>query len=276
MSSREVETAIERPSRRWAWSRVKGNWGIGRLKQYYSLVLILVMWEALGRLIGDPLFLPTLTEVLAKYAELAGNGEIFKHLQISLIRALSGFGAAALIGVALGLLMGWYSSWENFWNNLISISYPVPKIALVPLFILWLGIGNVSKIAMIFTAAVFPVIINTYAGVKGVRKNLIWRALTMGASQGEVLRKVMLPAALPSIFTGLRLSMGVSWILLIAAEMVSANTGLGFLILFAEQMYETQIVFVGLLTVAACGFAFDRLVQYATRRLCYWHYQEAY
>ena len=230
------------------------------------------MWEALGRLIGDPLFLPTLTEVLAKYAELAGNGEIFKHLQISLIRALSGFGAAALIGVALGLLMGWDSSWENFWNNLISISYPVPKIALVPLFILWLGIGNVSKIAMIFTAAVFPVIINTYAGVKGVRKNLIWRALTMGASQGEVLRKVVLPHALPQIFTGLRVSMALTWALLFIAEMVASSSGLGFLILFKERMLLTDEVLAGILTIAAFGFFFDRLVQLLGRRLCRWYF----
>ncbi|HEV8263005.1 MAG TPA: ABC transporter permease [Polyangiaceae bacterium] len=244
---------------------------LGVIRQYYSVLLFLVAWELIARIIGNRVFLPTLTSVLGLLAEQVASGDLLKHTAVSTYRALSGFVLSALIGVPLGIAMGWYRSWDSFWSPLVSLSYPVPKIGLIPLLILWLGIGETSKIAMILAAAIYPVILSTYSGVKGTPTYLVWSARSLGASEAEVLRKIVFPYALPHILTGLRLAMGISWILLFAAEMVAAESGLGWLILFAERMLDTPMVFAALLTIAVLGFFFDRVMLVAGQRLCNWY-----
>jgi ABC-type nitrate/sulfonate/bicarbonate transport system permease component len=247
--------------------------GLRALNQAYSVILFLVGWEVLARLINNPLFLPPFTAVIGILAELLASGQLISHTAVSTFRALSGFAVSALIGIPLGLAMGWSQRWETFWSPLISLSYPIPKIGLIPLFILWLGIGDVSKIAVILVAAVYPVILSTYTGVKGTPTYLVWSARTLGASETEVLWRIVFPYALPHIFTGLRLAMGISWILLFAAEMVAANSGLGWLILFAERMLDTGTVFAALVTIAILGFLFDRIILFASQRICDWYTQ---
>lgn len=251
----------------------RGGWQIYR--QLYSVILVLVLWEVAGRLLAKPLFLPPFSSVMATFYRLLMTGELGTHVGISTARSLSGFALSALVGIPLGLLMGWYRLWEDFWTALVSLVYPIPKVGLIPLFILWLGIGDASKIAVIFSAAVFPLIINTYTGVKGVPRLLIWSALTFGANQREVLWKVVFPASLPHIFSGLRLAMGISWILLFAAEMIAAHTGLGHLILVAERMLDTDVVFAALILIAILGFLFDRMLLLLGGRLCDWYFQES-
>jgi ABC-type nitrate/sulfonate/bicarbonate transport system permease component len=170
-------------------------------------------------------------------------------------------------------MMGRFKRWDDFWGMLISFSNPIPKIGLVPLFVLWLGIGEASKIAVVAAGAIFPVLINTYNGVRGVNPILIWRAQTLGPTQAEILYKVVLPAALPSIFVGARIAMALAWVILIAAEMVAARSGLGFRILYGQQMFETNVVFAGLLTISLLGFAFDRLLQAMSHRICGWYFR---
>lgn len=240
-------------------------------QRFYSVILFLVAWEVTARIIGNKVFLPTLTNVIGVLVDLLVSGELLSHSAVSTYRAMTGFALSALIGIPLGMAMGWYRSWDHFWSPLVSLSYPVPKIGLIPLFILWLGIGNVSKIAMILAAAAYPVILNTYSGVKGTPIYLVWSARSLGASEYEVLRKIVFPYALPHILTGLRLAMGISWILLFAAEMIAAESGLGWLILFAERMLDTPTVFASLLTIAVLGFVFDRLILVANQRLCDWY-----
>jgi len=254
-------------------SLMKSIWR--QLSQVYSIFVVLILWEVAARAIADPLFLPPLSTVFATLFDLAVSGELMRHVIPSAARALSGFVLAAVVGIALGLLMGWYKAWGDFWNSLISLSYPVPKIGLIPLFILWLGIGDSSKVAVIFAAAAFPIILNTYAGVKGVRKIIVWRAMTLGATRGEILSKVILPTTLPYIFVGLRLGMGIAWILLFSAEMIAANSGLGYLILNAEQKFETDVVFAALISIALLGYVFDRIILIASRRFCGWYFSEA-
>ena len=239
--------------------------------RYYSLILALIAWEVAARLIDNKIFLPTLTTVGAVVAQLLLSGELLTHTAASTVRAVSGFAAAAVIGIPLGIAMGWYRSWENFFSPLVSLSYPVPKIGLIPLFILWLGIGNISKIAMILAAAIYPVVLSTYTGVKGTPIYVVWSARSLGASEGEVLRKIIFPHALPHILTGLRLAMGISWILLFAAEMIAAQSGLGWLILYAERMLDTPTVFAALVTIAVLGFLFDRVILGISERLCDWY-----
>lgn len=242
------------------------------LGRAYSMIVLLVLWELIALLIENPLFLPRLSEVLETIWTNLANGELVSDIGASMFRCLTGFTLALLIGAPLGILMGWSPRWDNFWNFIISFTNPIPKLGLIPLFILWLGIGETSKVAVILAGAMFPILINTYNGVKGVNKFWIWRAATVGANQVEMLRKVILNAALPHVLTGARLGMAVSWILLLGAEMVAARTGLGFRILYGQQTFDTRLCFAGLLTIAVIGFTFDRLIVAFSSRVCRWYF----
>jgi ABC-type nitrate/sulfonate/bicarbonate transport system permease component len=245
------------------------------VSRYYSVLLALIAWEVLALVIHNDVFLPTPIKVASVLWQLLVSGDLIDHTAVSTLRALCGFALAAILGIPLGIAMGWYGGWENFWNPLVSLSYPVPKIGLLPLFILWLGIGNISKIVMIMAAAIYPVVLSTYSGVKGTPTYIVWSARSLGATETEVLRKVIFPHALPHILTGLRLAMGISWILLFAAEMIAAQSGLGWLILYAERMLDTPTVFASLVTIAVLGFLFDRVILAISHRLCDWYTERA-
>jgi NitT/TauT family transport system permease protein len=260
--------SIEPKTRSWRLVAV-----LRRFRKIYPVVLVLIVWEVAAFAINDPLFLPAASAVVATIWSLAGSGILLSDIQASLSRVLGGFTLAMTLGVPLGILMGRFRRWDEFWGMLISFSNPIPKIGLVPLFMLWLGIGESSKIAVVAAGAIFPVLINTYSGVRGVNPILIWHAQTLGASQAETLYRVILPAALPSIFVGARLAMALAWVIIIAAEMVAARGGLGFRILYGQQMFETNVVFAGLLTISVLGFAFDRLLQALSHRSCGWYFR---
>lgn len=244
-----------------------------RLRRIYSMLILLVVWEVLALAINNPLFLPRLSAVLVTTWTNLVSGPLLADIGASTFRCLSGFLVAVTVGVPLGILMGWSRRWDDFWNFLISFTNPIPKLGLIPLFILWLGIGEASKIALIATASLFPVLINTYNGVKGVNRLLLWRAATSGATDRETLGRVVFHAALPHILTGARLAMAVAWIVLLGAEMVAAQVGLGFRILYGGQTFDTHLVFCGLLVIAIIGFAFDRVILAASERLCRWYFR---
>ncbi len=244
--------------------------GFGRI---YSLLIMIALWEVAAIVIHDPLFLPRLSNVVATLSDMLATGQLAQDAGASLWRSLGGFVLAMVLGVPLGVLMGWFKQWDDFWGLLVSLSNPVPKIGLVPLFLLWFGIGEASKIAVIAAGALFPILINTYSSVRSVKPIWIWRARSLGISEFEILYKVILPAALPGIFTGARLGMALAWVILIAAEMVAARSGLGYRILFGQQMFETNVVFAGLITISALGFAFDRAIQWLSLRCCGWHFR---
>jgi len=244
-----------------------------RLRRVYSLIGLVVLWEVLARFIENPLFLPRVSVVFGTIWANFVSGDLVRDIGASSFRALTGFALALVIGTLLGILMGWSAKWDNFWNFIISFSNPVPKLGLIPLFILWLGIGESSKVAVITAGAIFPILINTYNGVKGVNKLWIWRAATVGASQVEMLRTVILHAALPQILSGARLGMSVAWIILLGAEMVAAQVGLGYRILYGQQTFDTALVFAGLITIGALGFVFDRLIVAISSWLCRWYFR---
>ncbi|MBI2370290.1 MAG: ABC transporter permease [Deltaproteobacteria bacterium] len=244
--------------------------GLGRIT---SVLLLLGVWELLGRSgLIEPLILPAFSQVVGTLWQTAAEGELTRHLVVSVLRALTGFVLTGLLAVPLGLLMGWSRRAEEFFDPLVSVAYPVPKVALIPLFILWLGIGEASKLAVIAVAALFPLAVSTYAGVKATRKLAVWSALSMGATSGEILRKVVFPHALPQIFTGLRLSMAICWILLFSAEMVAGGSGLGYLMVQAENDLKTDLVMAGLIVIAVLGLTCDRLIRVAGARACRWYF----
>ena len=219
-----------------------------------GLVGLVVLWELLTRTGWVPaLFLPSPVGVLTTAGDMLRTGELATHVATSLQRILLGFGLGALGGVAVGLAVGVFSLAEAVGNPLIAATFPVPKIALLPLLILWLGIGEASKVAVITLGVFFPMAINTYTGVRHADPLLLRAAVSFGAGRWSLIRKVMLPSALPMIFAGLKLGAGTSLLLLVAAEMIAANSGIGFLILNAQNLMQTTALMVGIVLLSLLG-----------------------
>ncbi len=225
------------------------------LHRLLAVFLFLALWEALPRLeLVDPFFLPPLSQVLVAIVEMAQTGELVQHLAASLQRAFAGFSLGLIVSVTLGLLIGWFSRVERFADPLLQAFRQTSALALFPVFILFFGIGEASKAAIIFWGVQWPILLNTISGVKNVDPILIKSARSMGASRLVIFLKVVLPASLPSIFTGARLSATASILLLIAAEMVGAKAGLGFLIFDAQQKFQIPRMYAGILLMSVLGY----------------------
>ena len=219
-----------------------------------SLAALAVLWELVTRTGWvPPLFLPSPLEVLGAGLEMLRSGELVTHVVTSLRRIVLGFGLGALLGVTVGLAVGFWSLAEAVGNPLIAATFPIPKIALLPLLILWLGIGEASKVAVILLGVFFPMAINTYTGVRTADPLLIRAAVSFGAGRLSLIRKVLLPSALPMIFAGLRLGAGTALLLLVAAEMIAANSGIGALVLNAQNLMETTKLMVGIVLLSLLG-----------------------
>jgi NitT/TauT family transport system permease protein len=205
----------------------------------------------------SPLFLPPLSAVCAAGFEMALSGEIIRHLMSSLWRIGCGFSLGTLCGVAVGLLVGFSRGADDAVHPFIAATYPIPKIAILPLLILWLGIGEASKIAVIGVGVFFPVVINTRAGVHNVDPLLVKAALSLGSTRLRVARRVLLPASLPMILAGARLGIGIALLLVVTAEMIAADSGIGFLILSAANLMETGRLLFGIMFLSALGLVFS-------------------
>ncbi len=236
-----------------------------------GILVLLLLWQALCMtgLVSD-LYLPSPTTILATGWEMTTSGEIAVNLQASLQRIGWGFAVGSIAGILIGLLTGFSKLAEAVGNPLIYSLYPVPKIALLPLIILWLGIGEVSKISIISLGVFFPVVINTYSGVKNIDPLLIKVAVSYRTSQLNIIRKVILPAALPVIFAGLKLAAGTSLLLLVAAEMIAAKEGIGAMVLHYGDLMLTTKLMVGVLVLSLLGLAFNRVLEWLERILIPW------
>lgn len=242
------------------------------LKRWISTFVIVVIWEIMSRNhIVDPFFLPAPTTILIMAYKMIASGELLRHIGISLFRALSGYFFAVLIGIGLGISVGWSRISENIFDPLIELVRPIPTLALVPLIILWLGVGDLSKIIIVFKACLFPILLNTIAGVKGVDKKLIHAAKSLGAKNKQILIKVVIPAALPMIFTGIRISTAMCMMAIVGVEMIAAESGLGFLIVDMQRMFATDKMFVGIITLTSLGFFMDKIARWMQKRALKWH-----
>ena len=236
------------------------------------LVLLLVLWEAVTRTeVVDPSFLPTVTSIVAALLDLFRGGEVADNLGITLFRTFTGLGLATAAGVLLGLAMAVSRTAEGFFGPLAAVTYSVPKSALVPLFLLWFGIGSTTDIAAVFLACLLPVLVHTYHGVKGVPDVLVWSARAMGTPSRRLLVRVLLPAALPSVLTGTRIALGFSWVLAISAEMIASTDGIGKLIFMYGENGAYPYMFAAIGVVVAIAFATDRAYLAAMRRVLRWH-----
>jgi ABC-type nitrate/sulfonate/bicarbonate transport system permease component len=235
---------------------------------------LVLLWELAIRAGWlDKRFLPAPSAIATTYWELVRSGELLQHTLASLRRIAVGLSLATVLGVGLGVAMGASSRCRQILDSLVELLRPIPPIALIPLAIFWLGIGDESKVFLIFVACFFPILLNTLNGVLGADPSLVNLHRTMGASRTQTLWKVLLPSALPQIFTGFRISVGIALIVLVAAEMVAAFDGLGYLILFAERTWQLEAMFAGIITISVIGLALNQVFLAIGYRFLHWYYR---
>ena len=230
-------------------------------KVFPALVLLVggAVWWAAAK--DHPIF-PTPWEVATGIVELLRGGVLLQHVSASLMRVTFGYLAAVALAVPLGVAMGWFGGVFRAFNPLIQILRPISPIAWIPLAILWFGVGNLSPMFLIFLASFFPVLLGTTAGVQTVERAFIRSARNFGFEGQRLFRLVVIPAALPQIITGMRIGLGVAWLVVVAAEMVAINSGLGFLIIDARNMGNRyDLVVAGMVMIGVIGFLLDNLMR---------------
>ena len=244
---------------------------IGLCQRFLAILLFLALWEALPRFgFVDPFFLPPLSDVVAAIFAMLKTGELFRHLEASLQRTLIGFFLGFAVSVSLGLVIGWFSRVERFADPLLQAFRQTSALALFPVFILFFGIGEMSKIAIIYWGVQWPILLNTISGVKNVDPLLIKAARSMGASKFTIFYRVVLPASLPAIFTGARLSATTSILILIAAEMVGAKAGLGFLVFDTQQKFQIPRMYAAILLMSVLGYCANYSLVYLEQKYTSW------
>lgn len=243
-----------------------------RLAGLSSLIAVIAGWEALARSgLLSAFLLPPISAVLARVWDDAASGELAVNLGLTLYRALTGFAIAAVAGVIIGIVMT-RSRWMRwFFDPIVSVGFPMPKIAFLPVFMLWLGLYDVSKISMAVFNAIFPVITATMAAAEGVDRHLLWSARSLGAGERHLLREIILPAALPQILTGLQVALPVSMIVTIVTEMMMGGQGLGGAMIQASRFADSPGVFAGILEIAVAGLCIVKGMTVIRRKLLVWH-----
>jgi sulfonate transport system permease protein len=233
---------------------------------------IIVLWYAStagGR--GVSGILPSPLVVLSALKINIANGKLARHLVISLERVLRGFSIGASVGIVIGSFMGLSRTIHRILNSLVGIFRPVPMIAWIPLLILWLGIGEGSKVSVIVIGSFWPVLLNTIHGIHSVDNKLIEVGAILEKSKLQILRRIILPAAVPSIFTGIRLGMGTAWTCVVAAEMIAASRGIGYMITYARELSQPDVVLVGVFAIGLVGLLIDTGIQHLQSHLLKWN-----
>lgn len=238
----------------------------------FSPVLVLaVFWEFLGLSgIVSQQMLPGLMEIFAAFVDMLVNGDLLYNTARSVSRAAAGLGAAVVVGVVVGLMMAQFRAARLLVNPVVQIFYPMPKSALIPVVMIWLGLGDSSKILLIFLGCLLPVVVGTYNGARGVNPFLLWSASSLGASRLDVLREVVLPAAMPDILNGCRTALAFSFILMVSSEFVIATDGVGFMISSLGDGGQYPAMFAAIFFVAGIGFAADRIYAMLARHALRW------
>lgn len=240
-------------------------------KKSIIILLILAAWEVIPKSgFVDTTFLPPFSEVMVALWQLIISGELLTHITASLFRAIVGYFIAIILGISLGLSIGWYKLASDVFSPIVEILRNTAPLALFPLFILFFGIGEESKVVIVAYACAWPVLLNTISGVKNVDPLLIMSARSMGVSNFVLFRKIVIPAAVPTIFTGLRISAAASILVLIAAEMIGAKAGLGYLIIYAQYSFLIPTMYAGILTTSAIGVLVNYILVVLERKFTSW------
>ena len=228
------------------------------------------LWEVLPRTVVSPGYLPPFSEVVRTVVDLVVSGEIYEHLTVSLQRSVAGFGLAVLVGIPLGLLMGGFRPVEEYLDPLVQTLRQTPVLALFPVFILFFGIGELSKVMMIFWGTVWPILLNTISGTKAVDPVLIRSARSLGLRRFRLFRLVVLPATLPAVLTGVRLGATFSVLMLVVAEYVGAKSGIGAFVINSQYAFQIPKMYAAIVVLAAIGLSVNALLVAVERRATRW------
>jgi ABC-type nitrate/sulfonate/bicarbonate transport system permease component len=265
LASAEADTAARRLD-----AVIRGGAGI------FSILVLLIAWEMFARSGKVTAFmLPPFSAVAQRIYADALTGELWHNLGLTMFRALTGFVIAAIGGVGLGAMMTRNRFVRWFFDPIVSVGFPMPKIAFLPIIMLWLGLYDLSKISVVVFDAIFPVVTATLAGLAGVERELIWSGRNMGASERQLMWQVALPAALPQILTGLQVALPIALIVAIIAEMAMGGYGLGGAMMSASRFADSRGVFAGIVEIAIVGYALIKAMAFIRRRLLVWHQESA-
>ncbi|MFN2646190.1 MAG: ABC transporter permease [Burkholderiales bacterium] len=246
-----------------------------RLSGVALIVLLLVLWQLSAIYVVDSPTWPPVTQILEAWYENIADGTLVHHLLATLWRQMLGYGIAVLLGIGVGLAMGYYRALYNLFEPLVEVLRPIPGPAYLPVLVLFVGIGHEMKVVLILVASFFPIVLNTYSGVRSIDRVQFDTARTLGLTTLQTFRELVLPAASPQILTGMRISLAISLILAILAEMIVSNDGLGYFTLLAQRTFKIADMYAGIFTLALFGYVLNRLFLLGEARLIRWHIESS-
>jgi len=255
-----------------SWIARLGDWARPVFENTIAIALFLLAWELAPRLgLINRNFLPPFSQVIVHGIAFAASGELFTHIGVSMARALGGFALGLLTGVPLGLVLAWYPPLEKFLNPLLQLLRQSNPVSLFPVFILFFGIGYVTKVAIIYWVVVWPIFLSTMAGVKYVDPVLVKYARSLSLTRLQLFTKIVVPSTIPSVITGMRLAATSSFLMLVISEMIGASSGLGFLVANAQYVLSIHLLYVAVIVIALLGFASNHALVRLERRLTSWN-----
>jgi ABC-type nitrate/sulfonate/bicarbonate transport system permease component len=242
---------------------------------FILIVLLLALWQFSAVYVMDTPTWPPVTRIFAAWYENVADGTLIMHLLATLWRQMLGYSLAVTLGVTLGLAMGYYRILNNLFEPLVEVFRPIPGPAYLPVLVLFVGIGSEMKVVLVMIASLFPILLNTYGGVRAIDPVQLDTARTLGLTTAQTMREVVLPAASPQILTGMRISLAISLILAILSEMIVSTDGLGYFTLLAERTFKVPDMYAGIFTLAMFGYVLNRLFLMGEARLIRWHQESS-
>ncbi|MEO7241899.1 MAG: ABC transporter permease [Variovorax sp.] len=241
------------------------------IREWYSIPLLLIVWQlsVSSGLVASRL-LPDLTTVVGALTTDLLNGVLIRHAGITIGRSLAGFSMAVVIGIPLAAAMARSPLFSRLVEPSFFVGYPIPKIALFPIFTFIFGLGTPSKIAFTFLECLYPIVITTYLGIRSIQANWIWTAQNAGATRSQIFKRVLIPASLPSIVAGMRIALPIAITIVVVTEMIGDSAGLGYYITSFSTRFRYANVYAGILVIGICGFVLDYAIVLARRKLVYW------
>jgi ABC-type nitrate/sulfonate/bicarbonate transport system permease component len=246
-----------------------------RVSGVLLIALLLLLWQLSAMyLVRTPTW-PTVTRIFEAWSENILDGTLPHHMVATFWRQMLGYGLAIVIGVGLGLVMGYYRVFYNLLEPLVEVLRPIPGPAYLPVLVLFVGIGHEMKVVLILVASVFPILLNTYSGVRAIDRVQFDTARTLGLNTLQTFRELVIPAASPQILTGMRISLAISLILAILGEMIVSNDGLGYFVLLSQRTFKVPEMYAGIFTLAIFGYALNRVFLLVEAKLVRWHYESS-
>jgi len=260
-------TAAARP----VWGRARRIFS-SAFEKSIAIVAFLALWEAVPRLgIVDSAFLPAFSQVIVTGVDFALKGQLWPHVEVSILRALGGFALGVVTGVPAGIVLGWYPAVERYLNPLLQLLRQVNPVSLLPVFILFFGLGYFTKVALIYWVVVWPILLGAMSGVRYVDPALIKYGRSLALSDWKLFSRIVVPSSIPSIVTGMRLAVTYSFLMLVVSEMVGANSGLGYLVVNSQYLMSIDLLYVGVIILALLGVIANYLLVWLERSLTSWN-----